>query len=168
MKARERHSQSGRFCTRRYHASSRVTCEHLVALQCIGTVAGKRIIGRELALGDEVGVGPYSVLGVIRKVFARRERVPEVGSIGVIGLGDRDTVEECRPPGALCSCRCGLCSRALGMPTVARDLHRTCRVMAVVAAVFRAALDEAVARRVRAFLLFLLSHGWSSYSPFGR
>ena len=68
LKARERHSQSGRFCTRRYHASSRVTCEHLVALQCIGTVAGKRIIGRELALGDEVGVGPYSVLGVIRKV----------------------------------------------------------------------------------------------------
>ena|SRR5262252_2693719 len=68
----------------------------------------------------------------------------------------------------LCSCRCGLCGRALGMPTVARDLHRTCRVMAVVAAVFRAVLDEAVACRVRAFLLFLLSHGLSSYSLFGR
>jgi hypothetical protein len=45
------------------------------------------------------------------------------------------------------------------MPAVARNLHGTGRIVAVVAAVFLAFLDNAVARRMRAFLLLLVSHG---------
>ena len=41
---------------------------------------------------------------------------------------------------------------ALGVMAVARDFHGASRVVAVVAAVFLAVLDQAVARGVRAFL----------------